>query len=110
MSGMITSLKSKFRIILIGSIFLVDIIFLPFILKLIRDAHLESILDTLQEEVKKELDYYNTLENQLAQMRKIRHDFNNQLQTAYMLLEDPNLEIPSFPDHSELSSTSHFFF
>ncbi|CVI64985.1 sensory histidine kinase DcuS [Clostridiales bacterium CHKCI001] len=108
MSGMITSLKSKFRIILIGSIFLVDIIFLPFILKLIRDAHLESTLDTLQKEVKKELDYYNTLENQLAQMRKIRHDFNNQLQTAYMLLENPNLEISSIPDYSKLLSTPQF--
>lgn len=108
MSNVTTSSKLRFHIILIGSIFLVDIIFLPFILKLIRDAHLESILDTLQEEVKKELDYYNTLENQLAQMRKIRHDFNNQLQTAYMLLENPNLEISSIPDHSKLLSTPQF--
>ena len=70
--------------------------------------HLKSILDTMQEEVEKELEYYHTLENQLIKMRKIRHDFNNQLQTAYMLLDDPNMEIASFPDSSELSSPPQF--
>src|SRR5699024_11273340 len=69
---------------------------LPISLKLIQQLHLKSILDTMQEEVEKELEYYHTLENQLIKMRKIRHDFNNQLQTAYMLLDDPNMETASF--------------
>ena len=108
MSNTELSLKSHLRIILIGSILFIDIIFLPFTLKLIQQLHLKSILDTMQEEVEKELEYYHTLENQLIKMRKIRHDFNNQLQTAYMLLDDPNMEIASFPDSSELSSPPQF--
>ncbi|HIR87690.1 MAG TPA: GHKL domain-containing protein, partial [Candidatus Fimimorpha faecalis] len=58
----------------------------------------------LQKEIQRELDYYKSLNTQITQMRKIRHDFNNQLQTAYMLLENPNLKISNIPDQSNLRS------
>ena len=98
------SKSSDFITIILAFLFLADVVFVFITLQSIQKETLKLKSMILQKEIQRELNYYKSLNTQITQMRKIRHDFNNQLQTAYMLLENPNLKISNIPDQSNLRS------
>lgn len=53
---------------------------------ILSNSHKERLaaqLEIMQQQAYRELEYYQSVNEKILQMRKIRHDFNNQLQTAY---------------------------
>ena len=103
-TGISLSKSSAFITIILTFLLLADVVFVFITLQFIQKETLKLKSTILQKEIQRELDYYKSLNTQITQMRKIRHDFNNQLQTAYMLLENPNLKISNIPDQSNLRS------
>ncbi|MDY3765334.1 MAG: GHKL domain-containing protein [Lachnospiraceae bacterium] len=64
---------------------LADIILFQVILSNSQTEHLSNQLEVLNQQAYRELEYYRSVNEKVMQMRKIRHDFNNQLQTAYAI-------------------------
>lgn len=77
--------KSLLLALLLIFLFFGDTIFCLITLKLIQKAQFELELNLLYEELQRELEYYKSINDNINQARKIRHDFNNQLQLAYTL-------------------------
>lgn len=78
--------------LIIISIFIIFIIFSNLYL---LHNHMEKSLQKtrlfiLEKEMLKELNHYESINYILSDIRKIRHDFNNQLQTAYILAKKNN--------------------
>lgn len=69
-----------------------DIIIVQLIEKASEKAHLEEQLKCIEEIQKGEKDYYNNLVEKEELMSKIRHDWNEQLQTALTLCAEDNSE------------------
>jgi len=59
-----------------------------FIHGMYHKSSIEKELDTLHKQRQTELRYYELATDNIEQMRKVRHDFGNQLQVIYQLLED----------------------
>lgn len=94
-------------------IFFGNIIFILITLKSLQKAQLELQLNILYDEMQRELDYYKSINTNLIHIRKIRHDFNNQLQTAYALLEDDPCKLAAstnknFDSHLDSLAIFHF--
>ena len=53
------------------------------ILSISHKEHLIAQLELMQQQAHRQLEYYQSMNEKILQMKKIRHDFNNQLQTAY---------------------------
>lgn len=47
---------------------------------------LAAQLEIMTRQASRELEYYRSINEKMMEIRKIRHDFNNQLQTAYSLI------------------------
>ncbi|MDY3765331.1 MAG: GHKL domain-containing protein [Lachnospiraceae bacterium] len=60
-----------------------DMIMFHVILSNSHKERLAAQLEVMQQQAYRELEYYRSVNEKILQMRKIRHDFNNQLQTAY---------------------------
>ncbi|MDY3765333.1 MAG: GHKL domain-containing protein [Lachnospiraceae bacterium] len=71
-----------------------DIILFQIILSNSQKEYLASQLQLLNQQAYRELQYYRSMNEKILQMRKIRHDFNNQLQTAYGIFLQHSSESP----------------
>lgn len=60
-----------------------DITLFQVILDNSKKERLFAQLELMNEQAQRELQYYNSINEKIQEIRKIRHDFNNQLQTAY---------------------------
>lgn len=48
-------------------------------------VRIEAQMKILKQQAQRELEYYNSVNDKVLETRKIRHDFQNQLQTAYRI-------------------------
>lgn len=60
-----------------------DIILFQVILDNSQKERLAAQLEVMNDQARRELEYYNSVNDKMQEIRKIRHDFNNQLQTVY---------------------------
>lgn len=66
-----------------------DVVLLQMMLDNSQRERMAAQLELMNVQVRRELDYYNSVNEKMQEIRKIRHDFNNQLQTACrMVLSD----------------------
>lgn len=63
-----------------------DIILFQVILDNSKKERLAAQLEIMNNEAHWELEYYNSINEKMQEIRKIRHDFNNQLQTVYNMI------------------------
>lgn len=66
----------------------VDIIMMYLLQTMEQKVTVEEKLSTLYRQRQNELDYYQMTRQHIEQMRIIRHDFINQIQTAYMMIQE----------------------
>mgnify|MGYP003291761871 CR=1 FL=1 len=66
---------------------IIDCSFMYFINGMERKVEAEGELSYLYNQRQNELIYYKTANQYIEEMREIRHDFKNQIQTAYIMLE-----------------------
>lgn len=65
---------------------LVDIALFQVILSNSQKERLAVQLEMMEAQAYRELEYYHSIDEKIQEIRKIRHDFNNQLQTAYCMI------------------------
>ena len=70
----------------VGCSFVVDLIFLASWQRLRRMQTLQAQLQLAEHQLENQLRYYQQLQSGMEKVNHIRHDLNNQLQTAYTLL------------------------
>lgn len=63
-----------------------DITLFQVILDNSKKERLAAQLEIMNNEAHWELEYYNSVNEKMQEIRKIRHDFNNQLQTVYNMI------------------------
>lgn len=63
-----------------------DITLFQVILDNSKKERLAAQIEVMNTEAYWELEYYNSINEKMQEIRKIRHDFNNQLQTAYNMI------------------------
>lgn len=63
-----------------------DITLFQVILDNSKKERLAAQLEVMNNEAHWELEYYNSVNEKMQEIRKIRHDFNNQLQTVYNMI------------------------
>lgn len=78
--------------VILGSILLIFSVIIDFFLirsvaYMVEKLTKEEQLTELYAQRQKKLEYYEKSEEYIGQMREIRHEFTNQLQTAYAMLE-----------------------
>lgn len=71
---------------------LIDMAILYLITGMIKKMKLEKELDALYKKRKEELNYYMQVNNHMEEVRELRHEFANQLQVIYGLLEEENTD------------------
>ena len=64
-----------------------DIVFCIGLLKIRKTDRLEQHIRMAQEQLNVQTSYYSQLQENILTINQIRHDLNNQLQTAYYLME-----------------------
>ena len=67
-----------------------DILLFRMLLERSQKERLAVQLEVMEKQSQLELTYYTSVNQKLQEVRKIRHDFNNQLQTAYGVLAQGN--------------------
>ena len=65
---------------------LADIALFQVILLNSQKERLAAQLEMMEAQAYRELEYYHSIDEKIQEIRKIRHDFNNQLQTAYCMI------------------------
>lgn len=85
------------QVMLLGSVtiifdFLLDIGAVWFLSSSIRRLETEEKLAVLYKQRLYELEYYQSINHYMEEVRKIRHDFMNQIQTIYLLLKRTSKE------------------
>jgi len=65
---------------------LADIALFQVILSNSQKERLAVQLEMMEAQAYRELEYYHSIDEKIQEIRKIRHDFNNQLQTAYCMI------------------------
>lgn len=65
---------------------LADIALFQVILSNSQKERLAAQLEMMEAQAYRELEYYHSINEKIQEIRKIRHDFNNQLQTAYCVI------------------------
>ncbi len=80
--------------ITVGSILCVvaDIVLFQVILSNSQKDRLVAQLEMMEAQAYRELEYYHSINEKIQEIRKIRHDFNNQLQTAYCVIAKERIE------------------
>lgn len=69
-----------------------DVVLFQMMLDNSQRDHMAAQLELMNVQARRELNYYNSVNEKIQEIRKIRHDFNNQLQTAcHMVLDDKAL-------------------
>lgn len=78
-------LRKSAMFMLIGTVigFLAEILILHVTFENSKKERMKVQLEILETQHQQELSYYKGIHEGIQEMRKIRHDFNNQLQTAY---------------------------
>lgn len=78
-----------FWIMLFGVVLaiLADVMLFQMILENSEKKRLDAQLEIMGQQAEKQLENYRSISEKMIEIRKIRHDFNNQLQTAYRLLQ-----------------------
>lgn len=66
---------------------LIDLLLVYFINGMEQKLEIEEKLSALYQQRQYELDYYKMTNQHIEEMRTVRHDFQNQLQTAYIMME-----------------------
>ncbi len=69
-----------------------DILLFRMLMERSQKEQLAMQLSLMEKQSRLELTYYTSVNQKLQEVRKIRHDFNNQLQTAYGVLAQGNSE------------------
>ena len=71
---------------------LIDVAILYLITGMIKKMKLEKELSALYKKRTEELDYYMQVNNHMEEVRELRHEFANQLQVIYGLLEEEDTD------------------
>lgn len=71
---------------------LADVMLFRIVLENSRKERLIAQLEMMDAQSQRELTYYTSMNEKIQEIRKIRHDFNNHLQTAYAIFSKGNTE------------------
>ena len=66
---------------------IMDCLFMYFIRGMEKKIEVEEQLSRLYSQRQYELDYYKMTNQHIEEMREVRHDFKNQIQTAYIMVD-----------------------
>lgn len=65
----------------------IDLLLMYFMNGMEQKLEIEERLSVLYQQRQYELDYYQMTNHHIEEMRTVRHDFKNQIQTAYIMME-----------------------
>ncbi|MDE7478663.1 MAG: hypothetical protein K2M91_12060, partial [Lachnospiraceae bacterium] len=104
-----TNLVMWLGLLLVGMSFSVDIIMFFFIQQLHKKQAIEAEMKELYHSHQQNLELYKDIEAQLRTLREQRHEFSNQLQTAYMMINQnaPTEQIVKYLSHIEKQCRSN---